>query len=429
MDLSVVQGIFFFMLARPLALFVAMLPVAAMIWLAAGAAGLKRENSFLALLAGTFFLMTCSLFFLVFSYFEFPSFLDHIEPNTAIVAALFNQGLPIYHAVDSAERYSFLYGPLTYIANGLMLDLAGESVQAFKLTGIVCLCFSFLFTGLASREVTHRKVLAVLTALGYLAVLSLLFKNYSFWSKPDSLMMAFAAIGLWSCTLRSPVLGYLICGVALGAIVNTKLHGVLYLLPFVAWHFSSSGFRTVFLIGAVSLVVAALPFLLFPNISFLNYVTLLQGAGAHGISPELLVQNSIYLLFLLLPYGLIALQRASRAEAIEWLRTNALVILSSSVAVVLVLVAGSKPGSGPHHFLPFAPALAWLFSYALNTSVRAESKSGLLAVPLGAYLLALSMKALVTLYFLLGITLETAASERILADVRDIQQQYPERKI
>jgi len=45
----------------------------------------------------------------------FPGYLDQAEPNIATVAWLVRQGEPLYHSFDSADRYSLLYGPGTYL--------------------------------------------------------------------------------------------------------------------------------------------------------------------------------------------------------------------------------------------------------------------------------------------------------------------------
>ena len=47
-------------------------------------------------------------------YVSVPGFLDHMEPSIAIVVSS-RTGKQIYHSIDSAERYSEMYGPMVYV--------------------------------------------------------------------------------------------------------------------------------------------------------------------------------------------------------------------------------------------------------------------------------------------------------------------------
>ena len=68
-------------------------------------------------------------------YLGTPTFTDHIEPNTAVVAWLYAQGGQLYHAIDAPERYSFLYGPVPYIASaGLTSNSATAPCALYNAT-------------------------------------------------------------------------------------------------------------------------------------------------------------------------------------------------------------------------------------------------------------------------------------------------------
>src|SRR5882762_5337032 len=55
--------------------------------------------------------------FLVFLGFStlYPGYLDHVETNIAAVSANFGHGAPLYHDLASPQRYSLLYGPISYL--------------------------------------------------------------------------------------------------------------------------------------------------------------------------------------------------------------------------------------------------------------------------------------------------------------------------
>ena len=60
------------------------------------------------------------------------SYYDFAEPTVASIAWLFDRGLPIYHAIDAAERYSHIYGPLAFMIPGWFLAAVGPSILTSK---------------------------------------------------------------------------------------------------------------------------------------------------------------------------------------------------------------------------------------------------------------------------------------------------------
>jgi len=129
-------------------------------------------------------------------YLLSPAFTDHIEPNAAIVSWIYAQGGQIYHSVDAAERYAFLYGPIPYIVTAWMYGLLGGGTLAAKLAGFSCLLATILVIAMAVRQRFSRQLIPCLVALGYFSLTALLFKINTFWSKPDSFLMAYDAFGI-----------------------------------------------------------------------------------------------------------------------------------------------------------------------------------------------------------------------------------------
>jgi hypothetical protein len=351
------------------------------------------------------------------AYLVSPLYFDHIEPNTAVVAYLFNQGDPVYHGIDAAPRYSMLYGPAHYILNGFGYRLFGYSDVAFKLTGILCLLASFVFIGWSVRRVPGAQLRDIIIGLGIFAALALFFRNYSFWSKSDSIMMVFVALGVFSCFCRRPVLAAIICGIGLGVTVNGKLHGIAYYLPLLALHFQRDGWRSLFVIGGVSFVLALAPFFVFGNVSLPNYLALVRSAGAHGLDPVILLQNAATGLFLLLPV-LCMLVYAGRTGSVEWLRRNRLIVLSGTVGVLLIVIAGAKPGSGPYHLLPFLPAVAVL-SVVLYKQAQRDNAAAWFWVPFSGFMLVAVIKGVYSAWF--GVALVTKFEKPLLV-IDDLQQ-------
>ena len=366
-------------------------------------------------------------------YLLSPAFTDHIEPNAAVVSWIYAQGGQIYHSVDAAERYAFLYGPVPYIVTSWMYSLLGGGTLAAKLAGFSCLLATILVIVLAVGQRFSRQLIPCLVALGYFSLVALLFKNNSFWSKPDSFLMACAAVGIYSCLMRPGRISWMLCGVALGVAVNAKITGAIYFLPYLAWFFDRDGFRAVLVISLAAAVTALLPFWSTEQVSLVNYIGWLQSAGGHGLSPVLLLQNLVFLLFISIPLGLFLLWQQGSVGMRSWLGTHRLVSLAVALAAFLTWIAASKNGSGPHHFLPFLPALAFLtasmsvsvFSYKPTTN---WSVYGFWA-PATAFLLALVVKGGFALYYGIKVLMFQANGIAIAQDIAEIVADNPGRNI
>jgi hypothetical protein len=100
------------------------------------------------------------------------------------------------------------------------------------------------------------------------------------------------------------------------------------------------------------------------------------------------------------------------------------------LAIGLILIAASKPGSGPHHFLPFLPLFAFCSATAV-VSVRAAGGGRSIYIfwaPLLALLIAATVKSTFALYY--GVRLAAPqAAESATADIAAIIESYPDRNI
>jgi hypothetical protein len=366
-------------------------------------------------------------------YLDTPTFTDHIEPNTAIVAWLYAQGGQLYHAVDSPERYSFLYGPVPYIASAWMYKLLGASTLAAKLPGFICLLVAIVFVALSVRRRLPGQWLSCLVALGYMALIALFFKNNSFWSKPDPFMIAASAIGMYSCLMWPGRKAWLLCGLALGVALNAKITGAIYFLPYLAWFMERDGYRGPFVVLLAAAVVALMPFLFVDQVSLLNYVAWLQSAGGHGLSKLLLLQNLVFIVFLLLPASFFMLWQIGSVGTRSGVITHRLVVAASLVATELIWVAASKSGSGPHHLLPFLPPLAFLSAYATSRVYAYRPTTNWTVygfwAPAAAFIIAASVKAGFALYFGIQVVLSQGNAVAIVDDLRSIMDAHPDSNI
>ena len=68
-------------------------------------------------------------------------YLDHVEPQIATVSWFFEYKKDIYNSTSDYERYSLIFGPITYYTNYLMMKIFGASILTSKI-------ISYLFINL-----------------------------------------------------------------------------------------------------------------------------------------------------------------------------------------------------------------------------------------------------------------------------------------
>jgi len=112
-------------------------------------------------------------------------FFDNAEPTIPGVAWLFHIARPLYHAADSPERYSHVYGPLAFISHGWILALLGPGIRVSKSRGIAAGVGSLAILYVLLRRVATWRRALVLT--GVCALELLLFRHYSYWIRPARL--------------------------------------------------------------------------------------------------------------------------------------------------------------------------------------------------------------------------------------------------
>src|SRR5688572_25792519 len=124
---------------------------------------------------------------LVVFYATDPHYFDAAEPTMTAVGWLFHIGQPVYHPLDSAERYAHIYGPMAFIAHGVALGVFGPSIEVSKWVGgsLALVSLGLIFT--ATR--TQTGVWRAIVITGVCALLMLAFRNYSFWTRAEPLLI------------------------------------------------------------------------------------------------------------------------------------------------------------------------------------------------------------------------------------------------
>ena len=95
---------------------------------------------------------------LVVFYATDPHYFDAAEPTMTAVGWLFHIGQPIYHSLDSAERYAHIYGPMAFIAHGVALGVFGPSIEVSKWVGgaLALVSLGLRFTAVRTQTSARR---------------------------------------------------------------------------------------------------------------------------------------------------------------------------------------------------------------------------------------------------------------------------------
>jgi hypothetical protein len=362
-----------------------------------------------------------SYFAIVVVYARDEHYFDAAEPTMTAVGWLFALGRPIYHTVDSAERYAHMYGPMAFIAHGLALREFGPGIGVSKGLAAVAALLSLGCTFLALRTAVSRW--SALTLTGACALFYLMFRNYTFWTRPEPLQLLCVGVGLLGSVARHRWIGAVALGVSAGVLWNLKITGPLYTLPLLAllvWRDGRA--RLGAAIGAVVLatIVAVLPFAL-PNVSLGAYLAWIELSSRNGLLLAMLRQNIEWAAFLLLPL-LVSYYGAAQDDRPSTQLWRGLVA-ALVIGIGGVAVAASKPGAGIYHLLPFAPIVVYAVALVLRDREALPASQAARVLALSCAIAAVVVAVAQQASFLRIMHARDATGEN--ADLRAFLQAHP----
>jgi hypothetical protein len=315
----------------------------------------------LLFLAGFFiFLISCTIY---------RGYLDHAEVNIAGVSAAFSHGAPLYHDLASPQRYSLVYGPVTYLSFNLALRLLGAKLLSLRLAVLfanVCL-LALLWACYRKRLDAPGAVLAAAIVVAFM----MSGEPYLFQIRGDVLMILSVVVGLFGVLRSSSWKSWILLALATGACLGVKVTGVLYFLPLFVLLYRRHGLRSAALAALGAGLVGILPFAL-PGISAANYLLWLHETSRHPFRTLEFFSNLRTSATILLPVFLLLwrLHESDRPKVRAYLREEKLVLLALLGAVGMVSILASKFGAGNHHLLPFYPVIGFLCA---DTYSRADA--------------------------------------------------------
>jgi hypothetical protein len=358
------------------------------------------------------FIIIANYIFLLALYGTHTNFFDHAEATIATVSWLFQTGKPIYHGLDSAERYTIPYGPMLYVINGFFLNLLKPSIFSAKIGGILAGGLSLLLIFLGLKKVVGSKIAVFCSAYISLSFVSIYvyFAAATFWNRSDSFLLMFVALGLLAVVRTNSLWAIILSALSLGISVNLKIHAFLYFLPIYVLLFFQYGICStlVSLLGSIILTIA--PFICLPQVSINNYILWLSEFREQGISFNLLRGNIIWSLYLVAPiiFLIIYFHYINKREFFNFIKQHKIFIYSILISLIAVDVIGSKEGAGMNHIIPFDPVFSYWFALALVQTINVKKERVFRSVNKYLFCAYISLVlALVTVTLLRGVLNET----------------------
>ena len=354
------------------------------------------------------------------------------EPTVISVSAAALHGQPLYTSASAGDRYSLLYGPVTYWVFWPPMLAHVIDLRFFQLWVILPL----LGAGLLLIRIARRAgdlFGSGFALLPYAA--SVIMQSLHEWAmKGDAWLLLFFSIQLESALMLPGNAAVIVVALCAALIINIKVT----LIPLVLLPLTELGRR----LGATKAILAAIlaavfavaPFLL-PNVSAVNFIYYLRSSSHHGFRALFVKVDAELALFMALPAIVLLLLQIleDRDRTLQRLMKHRLTIILSIAACATVIFTSAKRGAGPWHLAPLAPMFTWLAAVLwrrLRGSPailsQAVPRALLAAVVLSQCLLAfISLRSSVALHWR-GIPYYLPVSERLVAqDLISIVKSHP----
>ena len=341
------------------------------------------------------------------------TYFDPAEPTITAVAAAFRSGKPLYPAIDAAERYAHIYGPLLFLVHAGALAVFGPSILASKAVGAAAAIAALMLSFLVYRE--RAGIYAAIIATTVCTLVFMAFSNVTFWTRSDPLLIFCVALSLLATRLRSRWASIVLLGFTAGIAVNLKVTGICYVLPAFAMSAVAHGSRAVALAAGLAAITALAPFTL-PHVSMTNYADYLQLSARNGVNAGRLRQTAEWLFYLGLPVAAVLWSSRRAAETTSQLRALAVTL---APALVIVTLIAAKPGGGPFHLLPFVPVLLYAVVNAPRSAWHPAVRTLALAFAVSAVALAIP-RQLIFISTTMGRDLATAVTF-----IREFADEHP----
>lgn len=300
------------------------------------------------------------LIYVLYRYLALGIYMDHAEPEVAILAWRLVSGAALYGAPDAATHLVTGYGPLLYLISAGFLALFGPSIAVSKVAAMAALLGALALFAVY----VWRRFGAAYVGIGVLAFVCypLIVSPISFWVRPEAFSVFLVTVALVSTLAADrgrPWLTAIIVAACAGLAMNLKVHSFIYFVPIVL-RYCIVGWPVKWpLMAIVSIAFFALPFTL-PLISASNYLEMMQSLVSDRQIEPAAVRSAIkFSQFFLAPGALLAFAALTNRGGLK--KPDVLYFAAFLAALTISLYPSSVPGSSWYHMLPFFPITVDLF--------------------------------------------------------------------
>lgn len=376
-------------------------------------------------LSGACWLFIAATLGMIVIFTVFPGFIWYTDVPVPTLSFLLLKGFPLYHNIDSPERYALLYGPNLYLLTDAFYLLCGFSAFAAKMPFAVLMLAMLVVVAFIARTWLSAPTVAV---AGFLLLLV-----YDLILCAPILILP-AIVAHWLYYFSKWRFRPILIGLCLGLACGAKIHGGFYFLPILFDLFVGRKLFDLLLLSLTALVVMGAPFLL-PGIELGQYIFWLRAAAAHGISISVLQENLDWLAYLLSLVLAVLIIANPRSRGMD--NSHSLLFVSKAsrigaiVATLVILIIASKPGARFHHLFPLVPVFVILVAPLAQKLKEGAEKTGRsvdLRVLASIYLTGMLLFSLITLgraYF----EAYRIPVRAIASDLHEISARHPTARI
>ena len=352
------------------------------------------------------------------AYLLVPIIFDDAESGLAGASIQATRGLPVYPSLSAAARYSLLYGPLASLWHIPPYYVFGKNLISFKLPGVLVFLLSLLGLYRICRYYADPR--SSLLGLGCASVLLFQYIGYDFWGRSDPLILFLIVASILVTVDGADWRVIVVAAVTVGALPNLKISAAAYLMPVLGFIVIRRGWKIAFWAVGCGVCLLALPFAL-PQVSLLNYLSILEVARHHGLNLDFFSRNLQYTVILLLP--LFLLVRGSRRMFDPSSSPYLTYFLLIACAMGATCVMGSKVGAGNYHIFPFVAPLLHLYFWRRSEvpSLELDLAAPRFAIPFVATLLFYSTSHVLDCAHVYEKATRGAA---IISEIREIENTY-----
>jgi hypothetical protein len=311
----------------------------------------------LAVITAYAFLGFCLFSIVLYAFKDF--YADHGEPGMAVLGWYWVLGQPVYHDMEAPHRYSYLYGPMLFVFNGLFMKIAGPSIFSSKIGGILAYAAGFAFLLHTYKRIAGSRPGFIFTLCTFALFATYGFRIFS--NRADSYLILTVILALWGAGLKNRTLSLAVFALALGVSVNLKIHAAFYFLPIAVLYGRSHGMKRSAAAVFAGALLSLAPFLA-PNISLTGYLHLLEAMSKHGLSTNKALKVATYSIYVVIPLLTAAAWAHTKDPGCgKKNKTGYLLLFGSLLAgIAAVAVIALKPGAGRWHIMPFVPAVNYM---------------------------------------------------------------------